>query len=80
MVRGKAEYPGREWGRERDAPKREHISESMSEKNGMTSAITNASDQMAVQMPTHVAQPVVVCEVMWREGEPSVRRKLREEA
>ena len=47
-------------GAEKDVPKREHISESMSEKNGMTSAITNATTQFTTIIPTHVLHPFTV--------------------
>ena len=33
-------------------------------------AMTNASAQMAMQMPIHVAQPTKECEVMWIEWMP----------
>ena len=53
---------GENGGVERDAPKREHISESMSEKNGITSAMTNARIHVAATMPLHVDHATTVFE------------------
>lgn len=43
-------------------PKSEHMRLSMSEKKGMTSAITNAMIQVTARMPTHTDHPTTVLE------------------
>lgn len=49
----------------------------MSEKNGMTSAMTNATIQVTAMIAAQVAQPSTVLECRWRESRPKMRKKTK---
>ncbi len=59
--------------------KSELISDSKSEKNGITSAITKATIQVAARMPAQEAQPTMVWFPLWRVPSKSLKKTKRAE-